>query len=74
MLAMLRSPMYTNKDGDKAFIEMMHDFVQSHGDRAASTESFKATVDRHMTHALDFENNGRMDWFFPAVGLWDGGA
>ena len=37
ILAMLRSVMYTNKDGDKAFIEMMHDFVQTFSTHPAST-------------------------------------
>ena len=61
---MLRSVMYTNKDGDKAFIEMMHDFVQTFSTHPASTEAFKAIAERHMSHAYDFENNGRLDWFF----------
>ncbi len=64
VLGMLRSLFYTNKDHDKAFIEMMHDFVDAHRDRAASTESFKAIVEKHMPRGLDMENNGRMDWFF----------
>jgi len=64
VLSMLRSLYYSNKDQDKAFIEMMHDFVDSHRDTAASTESFKLIAEKHMPHALDFENNGRLDWFF----------
>jgi aminopeptidase N len=64
ILSMLRSLMYTNKDQDKAFIEMMHDFVDAHREMPASTESFKAIAERHMPRAIDFENNGRLDWFF----------
>jgi hypothetical protein len=64
VLSMLRSLMYTNKDHDKAFIEMMHDFVETHRETPASTESFKAIAERHMSHAIDLENNGRLDWFF----------
>jgi aminopeptidase N len=64
ILAMLRSLFYSNKDQDKAFIEMMHDFVDTHRDMPASTESFKAIVEKHMPHSIDFQNNGRMDWFF----------
>jgi hypothetical protein len=62
VLQMLRSVMYS--DEDKEFIAMMHDFVESHRERAASTESFKAVVERHMSKAMDFQGNGRMDWFF----------
>jgi len=64
ILAMLRSMMYNPTDRDKAFIEMMHDFVESHRDRAASTESFKAIAEKHMPKDMDFERNGKLDWFF----------
>jgi len=64
VLAMLRSVMYTNKDHDKAFIEMMHDFVETYSSRPASTEAFKAIAEKHISHAYDFENNGKLDWFF----------
>ena len=65
---MLRSLMYddpgANKSRDQAFIDMMHDFMDSHRDAPASTESFKAVVEKHMTKQLDLQNNGRLDWFF----------
>jgi len=49
VLQMLRSIMYSAQDQDKAFIAMMHEFVESHRDRAASSESFKAIVEKHMS-------------------------
>jgi aminopeptidase N len=64
VLEMLRSLMYSPEDKDKAFIAMMHDFVDSHRDRAASTESFKAVAEKHMTKAMDLAGNGKLDWFF----------
>ncbi len=64
VLEMLRSMMYNPQDNDKNFIDMMHDFVASHRDKAASTESFKAIAEKHITKAMDFEGNGRLDWFF----------
>jgi hypothetical protein len=64
ILSMLRSIMYSQDDRDKAFIEMMHDFVETHRNRPASTESFKAIVDKHITKLADLEGNHRMDWFF----------
>jgi hypothetical protein len=42
----------------------MHDFVESHHDSPASTESFKAIVEKHMTMQMDLQKNGRLDWFF----------
>jgi aminopeptidase N len=43
---------------------MMHDYVDSHRDRAATTESFKAIVEKHMTKSMDLQNNRHLDWFF----------
>ena len=68
VLQMLRSIMYdaddNNKDKDKDFVAMMHEFVESHRDRPASTESFKAIVEKHMNKQMDLARNGSMDWFF----------
>ena len=64
ILQMLRSIMFSQQDGDKAFIAMMHDFVESHHDKPASTESFKAIVEKHMSKTMDLAGNGRLDWFF----------
>jgi hypothetical protein len=64
ILQMLRSMMWSADTQDKAFIEMMHDFVESHKDQAASTESFKAVAEKHMTKIMDLQGNGRLDWFF----------
>jgi len=67
ILLMLRSLMYTDQgtgNRDQAFVDMMHDFVESHRDAPASTESFKAIVDKHMPKNLDLQQNGRLDWFF----------
>jgi hypothetical protein len=64
VLQMLKSIMYSQEDGDKAFIEMMHDFVESHRDRLASTESFKMIAEKHMTKLMDLKGNHRLDWFF----------
>jgi hypothetical protein len=64
VLQMLRSIMYSPQDQDKAFIDMMHDFVESHRDKLASTESFKAIAEKHMSKIMDVAGNGRLDWFF----------
>jgi hypothetical protein len=63
VLAMLRSLMWDAK-GDKQFIAMMHDFVEAHRDRPASTESFKAIAEKHLPKSIDFSHNGTLDWFF----------
>jgi aminopeptidase N len=64
ILHMLRQIMYDSKNGDKAFIDMMHDFVTTRFNENASTESFKHIVEKHMTRSMDVDKNGKMDWFF----------
>jgi aminopeptidase N len=43
---------------------MMHDFVESHREMSASTESFKAIAEKHISKAVDLQGNGRLEWFF----------
>ena len=64
VLHMLRWVMYDPENGDGKFIEMMRDFVKSHFNRNASTESFKSIVEKHMTPKMDLDGNKRMEWFF----------
>ncbi|MHB8218548.1 MAG: carboxypeptidase regulatory-like domain-containing protein [Candidatus Sulfotelmatobacter sp.] len=68
VLEMLRSMMRSNqeedKDKDAAFIAMMHEFVESHREKPATTESFKAIAEKHMPKLMDLARNGRLDWFF----------
>ena len=42
----------------------MHDFVQTYSGKAATTEDFKAMVEKHMTPEMDIDGNRRLDWFF----------
>jgi len=64
ILHMIRMMMWTPKDGDALFIATMHDFLQSYRLQAATTEDFKAVVERHMSPQMNLDNNRRMDWFF----------
>jgi peptidase M1-like protein len=60
--AMLQDP--RNPSPDEGFKQMMQDFTKSFAGKAASTEDFKAVVERHMTRAMDVDGNHKMDWFF----------
>ncbi len=60
--AMLEDP--RSQDPDAAFKAMMQDFTKTFRGEAASTEDFKTIVERHMTQAMDLDQNYRMDWFF----------
>ncbi len=64
ILEMLRMMMHDNRTGDQRFKEMMQDFVKTYTNRAATTEDFKAMVEKHMTPEMDLEGNHRMDWYF----------
>jgi hypothetical protein len=64
VLHMIRMMMWTPRDGDARFQAIMHDFVESHRLQAATTEDFKAVVEKHMSPQMDLDGNHRMDWFF----------
>lgn len=64
VLHMIRFMMWSNQTRDQHFKETMQDFVKTYAGKAATTEDFKAVVEKHMTREMDLEGNHRMDWFF----------
>jgi hypothetical protein len=64
ILHMLRMMMYSNQTGDETFKQTMRDFVKSYYNKPATTEDFKAVVEKHMTEQMDLDGNRRLDWFF----------
>ena len=52
------------KDVDSRFKAMMHDFTTTYANRPATTEDFKAVLEKHMTQEMDLGGNHKMDWFF----------
>jgi aminopeptidase N len=64
ILHMIRMMMWAPRDGDGQFISMMHDFLQTYRLKSATTEDFKAMVEKHMTSQMNADGNHRMDWFF----------
>ncbi len=64
VLHMIRMMMWDNRNGDANFKALMRDFVQTYMNRPASTEDFKAMVEKHMTQGMDLDGNHKMDWFF----------
>jgi len=56
--------MWSRQTGDERFKETMHDFVSTYSGRSASTEDFKAMVEKHMSREMDVQGNQKMDWFF----------
>jgi hypothetical protein len=64
ILHMVRMMMWDRQTGDQNFKATMQDFVKTYAGRSATTEDFKAMVEKHMTRGMDLEENHRMDWFF----------
>jgi Peptidase family M1 domain len=66
VLQMLRMQLMNSRDQDPdhAFKEMMQDYCKTFDNKAASTEDFKAIVEKHMTRSMDLDGNHKMDWFF----------
>jgi hypothetical protein len=64
ILHMIRMLMYSERNGDDDFRAMMHDFVDTYRLKVATTEDFKAMVEKHMTASMDLDRNHKMDWFF----------
>ncbi len=66
VLQMLRMQMMDqrNQDPDRLFKEMMQDYCKTFENKPASTEDFKAIVEKHMTRGMDLDGNHKMDWFF----------
>ena len=64
VLHMIRMMMHDRQKGDQLFKETMQDFVKTYSGKAATTEDFKAIIEKHMSPEMDLEGNHRMDWFF----------
>ena len=66
MLHMLRMQIWDsrNADPDHLFKDMMQDYCKTFENKPASTEDFKAIVEKHMTKGMDLDGNHKMDWFF----------
>ncbi|HSA93023.1 MAG TPA: M1 family aminopeptidase [Terriglobales bacterium] len=64
ILHMIRMLMWTPQKGDQVFQAMMQDFVRNYANQPATTEDFKAMVEKHMPPEIDIAQNRRMDWFF----------
>jgi hypothetical protein len=61
---MVRMLFWDPQTQDAKFQGMMKDFVKTYANRPASTEDFKAMVEKHMPDGIDLEGTRRMDWFF----------
>jgi aminopeptidase N len=67
---MLEMMEYWAKNGDAkggseaAFKRSMQAFVREYSGKAATTEDWKASMEKTMPKSLDIDGNGKLDWFF----------
>jgi aminopeptidase N len=65
VLHMLEMQFAWAKDGgENAFRNSMQQFVKEYSGKAATTEDWKASMERTMPKSLDLDGNGKLDWFF----------
>ena len=64
VLQMIRMMMFDRQTQDQRFKETMRDFVSTYSGKPATTEDFKAIVEKHMSVGMDLAGNHKMDWFF----------
>lgn len=66
ILQMVRFMMQNSraKDPDSQFKAMLHEFSRTYANRIASTEDFKAILEKYMNADMDLGGNHKMDWFF----------
>jgi hypothetical protein len=66
VLQMIRIQMMDprNPDPEHIFKETMQDYCKTFDNQSASTDDFKAVVEKHMTKNMDLDGNQKLDWFF----------
>jgi hypothetical protein len=66
VLHMLQMQLWDGRaaDPEHLFKAMMQDYCKTFDNKAASTEDFRAIVEKHMTPSMDAGGNHKMDWFF----------
>jgi hypothetical protein len=66
VLHMLQMQLWDGRSGDPEhlFKDLMQDYCKTFDNKPASTEDFKAMVEKHMIPSMDLDGNHKMDWFF----------
>jgi hypothetical protein len=64
ILHMIRMMGWSPKTGDEWLMQTLQDFVSTYRGQPATTEDFKAILEKHMTPEMDFDGNHKLDWFF----------
>jgi hypothetical protein len=64
VLHMLEMMYWTPQGQEAAFKRSMQQFVAEYAGKSATTEDWKASMERTMPKSLDLRGDGKLDWFF----------
>jgi hypothetical protein len=64
VLHMLEMLYWTPQGQETAFKRSMQQFVSDYAGKAATTEDWKASMEKTMPKSLDLRGDGKLDWFF----------
>ena len=64
VLHMLEMMYWTPQGQEAAFKNSMQQFVKEYSGKAATTEDWKASLEKTMPKSLDLRHDGKLDWFF----------
>jgi aminopeptidase N len=64
VLHMLEMQYLSTQDQEMTFKNAMQQFVKEYSGKAATTEDWKASMERTMPRWMDLRGNGKLDWFF----------
>jgi len=64
VLHMLEMMEWTPQGQEAAFKHSMQEFVKDYAGKAATTEDWKAAMEKTMPKSMDLRGDGKLDWFF----------
>jgi hypothetical protein len=64
VLHMLEMAYWTPQDNENIFKRSMQQFVSDYSGKAATTEDWKASMEKTMPKWMDLRGDGKLDWFF----------
>jgi hypothetical protein len=64
VLHMLEMQFWTPQEQEEPFKRAMRTFVADYSGKAATTEDWKASMEKSMPKTMDLRGNGKLDWFF----------
>jgi hypothetical protein len=64
VLHMLEMMYWSSQDQETTFKNSMQEFVKDYSGKAATTEDWKASMEKTMPKWMDLTHDGKLDWFF----------